>query len=130
MSKAHAIVVSDVDLFRLRLAMKASRDDVHPTAKKLLEAGLAAARVLPSARVPQDVVTMHAGVVFQDEETRLRRAVRIVYPSEADVARGLVSVLSPLGTALFGLSVGRVFKWPLPSGGDAWFRVLEVHPAR
>ncbi len=125
-----ALVVSDVDLFRLQRALRDRRGAIHPTAKKLLEAGLKNAEVLPTAYVPADVVVMHAGVVFQDEETRLYREVVLVYPAEADARRGFVSVMSPLGGALFGLRIGSTFTWPLPGGATARFRVVDVRAAR
>jgi regulator of nucleoside diphosphate kinase len=49
---------------------------------------------------------MHSRVLYSDETLGTRRAVEIVYPWEADSAHARVSVLSPVGTALLGLSVG------------------------
>lgn len=124
-TNAATIVVSDVDLFRLRRALRG----LHPTAAKLLEAGLAAARVVPAAHVPRDVVAIGARVVFRDEQTRVARAVRVVLPAAADASRGAVSAASTLGRALLGVAVGAVFEWPLPSGDRARCRVLAVEPA-
>ncbi len=48
---------------------------------------------------------------------RQRRRTRadLVYPNEADVERGRVSVLAPVGTALLGLSVGQSIDWQAPA---------------
>jgi regulator of nucleoside diphosphate kinase len=49
-----------------------------------------------------------------------------VYPQDADAAQDRISVLSLLGTALLGLSVGQEIDWPLPRGRAARFRVAKV----
>jgi regulator of nucleoside diphosphate kinase len=49
----------------------------------------------------------------------VRRLVTIVYPGDADESAGRISVLSPLGTALLGLSVGQAIDWDLPDGRRA-----------
>jgi regulator of nucleoside diphosphate kinase len=36
--------------------------------------------------------------------------------ARADAARGWVSVLAPLGSALIGLRVGQEIDWPMPRG--------------
>jgi regulator of nucleoside diphosphate kinase len=49
----------------------------------------------------------------------VRRLVTIVYPGDADESAGRISVLSPLGTALLGLSVGQAIDWDFPDGRRA-----------
>ena len=60
------------------------------------------ARVVTSDAVPPDVVTMQSRVTVEDEDTGERMLVSLVYPVEADLARGRLSVLDPLGMELFG----------------------------
>ena len=51
---------------------------------------------------------------------------RLVYPGEADIAVGKVSVLSPVGAGLLGLKAGQSIQWPDRDGRLRALRVLKV----
>jgi regulator of nucleoside diphosphate kinase len=53
--------------------------------------------------------------------------VTLVYPHEADLDAGRISVLTPVGAALIGLSVGQSIEWQSPTGGWRSLTVLRVH---
>ena len=72
------------------------------------------------------VVTMGSLVEFRDDDTGRTRTVNLVYPDQADLADGRLSVLSPVGAALIGLSVGQSIEWQTPSGGWRSLTVLQV----
>ena len=91
-----------------------------------LQGELDRAVVVSSEAVPPDVVTMNARVVYSDETSGVQRVVTIVFPGEADAADGRVSVLSPIGTALLGLSVGQAIDWDFPDGSRRRLRVDEL----
>ena len=91
-----------------------------------LETEMAKAEVVPPRSVPSDVVTMNTKVRFVDEATGQSREVTLVYPHEADVEQGKVSVLAPVGSALIGLSVGQSIAWPMPGGKTKTFRIEEI----
>jgi len=54
--------------------------------------------------------------------------VRLVWPEHADISRGRVSVLTPVGVALLGLSAGDRFRWTTRAGEERALTVLEVMP--
>jgi regulator of nucleoside diphosphate kinase len=91
-----------------------------------LQRELARAVLVSSAAMPPDVVTMNSTVIYRDESADVRRAVTIVYPRDADPAEGRISVLSPIGTALLGLSVGHSIQWDFPDGSRRTLRVDEL----
>jgi len=91
-----------------------------------LDEELSHARVVDSSELPPDVVTMNSDVRFEDVDTGETFEARLVYPDQADVDRGRVSVLAPVGAALLGLSVGQSIRWPLPRGGTRHLRVVAV----
>lgn len=72
--------------------------------------------VVPPERMPTNVVTMHSRCVYVDESTGVTREVELVYPDEADPAKGKISVLAPIGSALIGLAAGHSIDWELPGG--------------
>lgn len=86
---------------------------------------LTGAVVVPSDAVPADIVTMNTQVVLADDTSGERQTVRVVYPKDADPARGLISVLEPLGTALLGASPGRVIECSF-SGGRRRLRLEKL----
>jgi regulator of nucleoside diphosphate kinase len=91
-----------------------------------LERELVRAKVVPREEIPGDVVTMNSRVIFENETTRERREVTLVYPSGADIDAGKISILVPVGTALLGLRVGQSIDWELPGGGKQRYRIVEV----
>ncbi|MDK9725005.1 MAG: nucleoside diphosphate kinase regulator [Sterolibacteriaceae bacterium MAG5] len=82
--------------------------------------------VVPSDRIPKDVVTMNSRLVYLDESTGSTREVELVFPEEADPVAGRVSVLAPVGCALLGLSAGQSIDWTLPGGKVHRLRVERV----
>jgi regulator of nucleoside diphosphate kinase len=115
------IIISTTDLERLLPVL-----DAHDTpASEQLEIELYRARIVTQPDVPADLVTMNSEVIYEDCETFTRRKVRVVYPKDADGARGWVSVLAPLGSALLGLRVGQVITWRFPHGTKR-LRVVEL----
>jgi regulator of nucleoside diphosphate kinase len=90
-----------------------------------LERELNRAIVVSDEAVPPDVVTMGARVIYTDEATGERQAVRLVYPWKASEPDTL-SILNPTGTALLGLSVGQRIEWEFADGTRRWLRVDGV----
>lgn len=86
---------------------------------------LARAIVVSSEAMPPDVVTMNSLVRYRDELEGVTRTVALVYPY-AQGGQGMVSVLSPVGTALLGLSEGQTIDWDFPDGSRRRLRVEEV----
>jgi regulator of nucleoside diphosphate kinase len=120
------IVVTDHDerqLHRLLSAARSSRDSELADA---LEGELQRARIVDAGAVPSNVVTMNSTVVYEDENTGARAEVKLVYPDEAQINAGRLSVLAPLGTALLGLAVGESIDWTMPDGRNRRLRVLAV----
>ena len=112
MSQLPAILVTTTDFARLQHLLEVS---LARTAEPL-EAELARARLVAPQEVPADVVTLNSDATYEDLATGARRTVRVVYPPDADAARGWVSVLAPLGSALLGLRVGQEIDWRMPRG--------------
>lgn len=95
-----------------------------------LAAGLAdeigRARVLAKGRYPQQIVCMNSEVQFRDDRTGKVQTLKLVYPAEADIGLGRLSVLTPVGTALIGVRVGESVTWETPSGDLRQLTILAV----
>lgn len=110
------IVMTPFDEARLHALLEhlAEREGVDPQTQEQLEEGLARARVVDEAELPADVVTMNSEAVIVDVETLEELRVRVVFPHMADVERGCISVLAPLGMAMLGSREGDELTWRTP----------------
>ncbi len=88
-------------------------------AAEYLEREIVRARIVDDDAVPPNVVTMHSRLEYSDDRNGERRVVTLVYPGEQDIAQGRISVLTPVGAALLGLSVGQSIEWRTRAG--AWY---------
>jgi regulator of nucleoside diphosphate kinase len=87
---------------------------------------LGAAEVLRSREVPPDIVTMYSKVELVDVQTRRRQTLTICFPGDSEPSAGFSSVLSPVGRALLGLSVGTVARWETPSGEEGAAEIVAI----
>jgi regulator of nucleoside diphosphate kinase len=100
------------------------------SAKLLLEE-LERAETVTAGKLPRDVATMNAQVAFRDEATGEEHTVQLVFPKEADMALGKISVLTPIGAALIGMRAGAAIDWPNRHGECRRLRITGViQPAR
>lgn len=90
---------------------------------------LSRARVVPEAKLPADVVSLGNRVTYLDEATGRSHTLSLVFPEEADIDAGRVSVMTPIGVALLGLPKGAHFTWETRAGEERRLTVLEVEPA-
>jgi len=120
------IRVTDQDWRRLTSLITLSIGRWKPEACAALDDGLARAEVVPTRAVRPDVVTMNSQVAFELGEGGERRVRTLVYPWDADHHLDGLSVLSPLGSALLGRSVGDAIHRSLSDGAVMHVRVLEI----
>ena len=84
------------------------------------------AKIHPAGKVPTDAVTIGSEVEFRDDSTGEKRRLKLVLPVDADFEAGRLSVMTPVGAGLIGMTVGREISWPTPDGRPRVLRILEV----
>lgn len=84
------------------------------------------ARILPQRRTSPDHVRVGSRVTFRDEATARVSSVTLVWPQDADIESGKVSVMTPIGVALIGMAAQRSIDWTTRSGELKRLTVLEV----
>jgi regulator of nucleoside diphosphate kinase len=119
------ITLIEPDVAPLRALASAAVDTFPQTAEFLANEVERAEVVASSVRRP-GLVVMGSRLEFRDDTTGQVRRVTLVYPDEADIDAGRISVLTPIGAALIGLSVGQSIEWQTPSGGTRSLTVLAV----
>ncbi|CBL44511.1 transcription elongation factor GreA/GreB [gamma proteobacterium HdN1] len=125
MSKRPEITISTLDAERLE-DLLASLPKATFVGHKELEAELDRANVVEPHEVPPTVVTMNSKVKFNVESSSDEFELTLVYPKDMDASGKTISILSPVGSALLGLSQGDEIEWPKPGGGLLKVKVKEV----
>ena len=118
--REYPIIVSDVDIYRLRGLLGAGSEELHGELEQAI--------VMPVGEVPRGVVTMGSKVQARDLRTGRIEGFQLVFPREADPAAHRVSVLAPMGLALLGNSEGETVDWRTP-GGARSLRIERVMQA-
>lgn len=96
----------------------------YPLVHKLI-----AAKLVSPARLPAEVVTIGNHLRYRDALTGHARLVMLAWPEHADVSQGIMSVLTPVGVALLGLSAGDRICCTTRTGQKRALTVLEVAPS-
>lgn len=85
---------------------------------------------LERARVAKDEATagtvQMGSVVEYEIESGASRRVTLVYPADADIESGRISILTPIGTALLGLKPGQSIDYSSNDGRKHTLTVLSV----
>lgn len=84
------------------------------------------AELFPPQAIPPDVVTMYAQFVIRDLKLQRRRILVVCYPTDAEPSEGYISVLSPAGLGVIGLSVGAIARWMGPAGEESGAQIDEI----
>ncbi len=120
-SRKPAIVLGETDHARLE-GLATTIEARNPAVAAAILAELDRARVVADRALPAGTVCMGATVTFSVDGAE-PRTVTLVYPGEADIEAGRISVATPVGAALIGLSAGQSMPW---IGTDGKARKLDV----
>lgn len=102
----------------------------NPTLADRLFGELDRARLVPAGKLPANVVALGRRVVYRDETSGEDRVVVLALPEDADISQQRISLLTPIGVALLGLSEGAEFAWSDRSGATRKLTVLQVTAAQ
>jgi regulator of nucleoside diphosphate kinase len=121
------IYITEIDKARLEELIEVAEEfgSGNRTDLEALADELARAEIVASREVQPDVVTMNSKVVLRDIDTLKEMTCTLVFPRDADIDKGAISVLAPVGTAILGYSKGDVVEWPVPSG-IRQFRIEKI----
>ncbi|WP_366553495.1 nucleoside diphosphate kinase regulator [Aquibaculum sediminis] len=121
-------LIIDAGLYeRLESLAVGALDHSEDVAQRLLDE-LARAEVRPADSIPPGVITLGSEVTYRDETSGRTQTVQLVLPGDADISRRRISVLTPIGTALIGLSEGQCIDWETRDGSERQLTVVSVQP--
>ncbi len=115
---ARNIILSSLDLARLQDLLITAKQFApsNPAILDVLERELARSKVVSPEEIPPYVVTMNTCVHLIDTTTGEEMKYSLVYPADANPQEGKLSILSDLGVAIIGFSVGDTIEWEFPDG--------------
>lgn len=122
------ITVSAHDYERLRQLADVSAAK-FPRIADFLSRELDRAQIASPLEMLPGLVTMGSEVIFRDDTIGKTRTITLVYPHEADIDCNRISVLTPIGAALIGLSTSQSIEWQTQSGEWRSLTVLAVRPS-
>ncbi|RIK30668.1 MAG: nucleoside diphosphate kinase regulator [Anaerolineae bacterium] len=112
------IYITEHDLERLKKLLVEAKSTDYRKSEYLekLQEEISRAKVVSPHDIPSDVITMNSTVSLEDTETKEEEAYTLVFPEDADLKQGKLSVLAPIGTGMLGYKVGDIFEWEVPAG--------------
>jgi regulator of nucleoside diphosphate kinase len=76
--------------------------------------------------MPDGHARLNSTVTYVDEKSREARDVQLVLPAAANISEGRISILTPMGAALYGLAEGHAIDWPDLKGNVRRIRISRV----
>jgi regulator of nucleoside diphosphate kinase len=120
------IKVTRADLGKLD-AMLADRSPIRSwKAVEILVRELLRAKIVDEHEIPAHVVTMGSRVEFHEAKNGLSTVATLVYPGDSGLYDDAVSVLTPIGAVLLGLSEGQSMRYSGPDGKLKNISVMKV----
>lgn len=123
-AKLARITIGDEDFKALRLLADNVGGHLADAAEQLVNE-LERAKQVAQAKVPAGTVRMGDYVSYENADGTKRR-IQLVFPDQADIAEARVSVLTPVGVALIGLSEGQSFAFTTPRGETQTVTIIQV----
>ena len=99
-----------------------------PTLAERMMEELARAKLVAPEKLRSDIVTIGSAVTYRDLTSDRIRTVVLCYPEDEDIDQNRISVLTPVGVALLGLSAGATIPWLTRDDETRTLEVLTVSP--
>jgi regulator of nucleoside diphosphate kinase len=122
---ARIIVITKTDQMRLLQLLDNPVLMRERGAMRDLVTELNRARIVSPREIPADIVTMRSRVRIKDCTTNEESVLTLVFPNEANLDDGKISILAPIGIALLGYRAGDRVEWTVPAGPRS-IEILEI----
>jgi regulator of nucleoside diphosphate kinase len=84
------------------------------------------ATVIDPHEIPAQVATMGSRVEYREDDHRIPRVATLAYPGDVRLYEDGISVLTPVGAVLLGLSEGQFMSYPGPDGTPKRITLTKV----
>ena len=97
------------------------RDNSSRNSIEILLKELKNAEIRPNKKMPKDVVRFNSTVTIRTP-WNVERSYQVVTPNRSDLKTNRISILAPMGLALFGYAEGDKINWEFPMGEN----IIEI----
>lgn len=110
------VIKKELPVIRNLLAKPVAMRDVH-YAKSLakLSQELESAESFEEESMPPEVIRLNSLITIATSPNN-NKTFRLVMPEQSDIAKNMLSILTPMGLALYGYAEGDEVIWEFPSG--------------
>ena len=125
--KYETLIIENKEYDQLKQIISSAQNKIDQTYKASIEKllnELKHAQFLNIKKMPIDVVRFNSVVTIRDPYRNIR-SYEIVKPERSNIAENKISVLAPMGLALFGYAKDDEILWQFPSGLQA-IKILKV----
>lgn len=116
MPSSITLTTTDHAVLSARVARLLTVETKHRAPWLRLREELDRAVILPEEVVPAAIARVGSTFTVCDLDSDERDTFTLVWPEQADVDQGRLSVLTPLGTAVIGYARGDEIVWNMPGG--------------
>lgn len=116
------VIKTDADLLWMLANASSESNDLAD----VLAGELERAKIVPDTK-DDGFIRIGSSAAYRTENQG-ERSVTLVLPKDADIARGRISVMTPVGVALLGLSAGQSIQWQTRDGRTETLTVVSVNP--
>lgn len=103
---------------------KYHKDNTYKASIYKLNEELKHARIINKRKMPDDVIRLNSFVTIETPYA-VEKTYQIVTPDKGDIGKNRVSVLAPMGLALFGYAQGDNITWTFPLG-ESYINIKKV----
>ena len=82
------------------------------------------AQIVNECDMPKDVIRFNSKIMVYSENG-WEKSIQLVMPQDKDAKQDKISILTPMGAALFGYSEGDTIEWDFPSGNQV-IKIITV----
>ena len=100
------------------------KDNTYKASIYKLNEELKNARIISKNKMPDDVIRLNSYVTIETPYA-VEKTYQVVTPDEGDIRNNRVSVLAPMGLALFGYAQGDNITWTFPLG-ESYINIKKV----
>lgn len=100
------------------------KDETYQASISKILSELVSAQLVSADAIPDDVVRFNSVVEISFPNGTVR-TIEVVTPERGNVAANKISILAPMGLALFGYAATDEIMWQFPSGMQA-IKILKV----
>lgn len=122
METLRKISMTQRDETRLKALISSDRSNEG----KILGLLLDNATIVSSEEISGDTITMNSRIRLREVDSGDEFEVDLLFPHDVTKNQESISILSPEGVALFGLSEGELASWRSPDGKVNKFKILSV----